>query len=400
MGTTTIYRVLTKTDLGKSGFHGGVIIPDDPAKEAALQNFFEGTNVDQSFIDVRHPDGKKYKLRYANYKANGKTPNDRLVPIISYATANDLCPGDTLILEKIDNGTEKTYLIDYARKISELVLVGKKKATRTQTAKAEITNTTIFDAIINEQINSGTVRNPYPNKYEIDNVNNNGTIGDLSLDRNGESVDIDFTVGRDIIKGRETKRLTFDGGNITFETVNNPFEIVYDQPILNNRYGNRIYEEEDASIAQNTRPSDFNSVPGTYTASPESKESAKTQNGRKIYPRKKSKSLNALKRANYTCECNAMHPTFERKGTNIPYTEPHHLIPLHYYEDFSNSLDVEANIVSLCSNCHNQVHYGDGSTILSQLLAQRQAELSAAGIDADVNGNLIDVNKLLSYYKL
>lgn len=44
--------------------------------------------------------------------------------------------------------------------------------------------------------------------------------------------------------------------------------------------------------------------------------------------------------------------------------EPHHLIPLQYHEEFEWSLDVEANVVSLCSECHNQIHYGDGKKYL------------------------------------
>ncbi len=398
MASTTIYRVLTKTDLGKSGSHGEPPIPT--AKETDLQIFFGGINNKQTFTDVRHPNGKKYKLGYINRKANGRTPNDRITSINGYASDNGLLPGDTLILERIDNGTDRTYLIDYARKCSEIIFAGKKKATRTSPASAEIANMDVFSNLMTDQVSAGTVMQTAPNTYRVINVNNNGVIGDLIIRNAGNDATIDFTNGRDIIKGKETKSLSFNSGSVTFNTITDTFRIENDHPVLYNRIGNRIYEEEDAEILQNTRADDFASVSGTYTAAPEDKAEARTQNGRKVYPRKKAKSLNALKRANYQCECNAAHTTFNRKGTSIPYTEPHHLIPLHYFEDFAKSLDVEANIVSLCSNCHNQVHYGDGSAILTQLFSQRQAELATAQILTDKDGNTIDINKLLSYYKL
>ena len=61
--------------------------------------------------------------------------------------------------------------------------------------------------------------------------------------------------------------------------------------------------------------------------------------------------------------------------------EPHHLIPLSQHKKFNVSLDVEENIVSLCSNCHNQLHYGKGHEILlKKLYDERKDLLEAAGI--------------------
>lgn len=42
-------------------------------------------------------------------------------------------------------------------------------------------------------------------------------------------------------------------------------------------------------------------------------------------------------------------------------TEPYHLIPISKYKDFDYkncSLDTMENIVSICSHCHNLLHYG------------------------------------------
>ena len=79
----------------------------------------------------------------------------------------------------------------------------------------------------------------------------------------------------------------------------------------------------------------------------------------------------------------------------MPYMEPHRLIPLSEQSRFSVSLDVEANIVSLCSNCHNCVHYGideERLLILKQLYECRRDRLAKCGIN-------ISLNDLLTLYK-
>jgi len=103
-------------------------------------------------------------------------------------------------------------------------------------------------------------------------------------------------------------------------------------------------------------------------------------------------AIKALKRANYECEIDKSHPSFKRRTTKVNYTEPHHLIPMAKQGNFSYSLDVEANIVSLCSNCHNQIHYGaDYKEMISKLHIKREKELTQAGIQ-------IDLDTLIEYY--
>lgn len=88
-----------------------------------------------------------------------------------------------------------------------------------------------------------------------------------------------------------------------------------------------------------------------------------------------------MKKAKHKCEVDSEHPTFIRKNSSQPYTEPHHLIPLGFSDRFDVSLDVEENIVSLCSNCHNQLHYGrDIRNILEYLYNQRKELLEKVGI--------------------
>ncbi|WP_033167123.1 HNH endonuclease [Clostridium sp. KNHs205] len=112
-----------------------------------------------------------------------------------------------------------------------------------------------------------------------------------------------------------------------------------------------------------------------------------------IYPRKQYESKNALRRAQYLCEVDNSHFVFKRRNSPNNYTEPHHLIPLSAYRDFPGiDLDREQNIVSLCSNCHNLLHYGSAyKDVLHDLYQQRKELLEEIGIT-------ISFEQLLSYY--
>ena len=106
-------------------------------------------------------------------------------------------------------------------------------------------------------------------------------------------------------------------------------------------------------------------------------------------------AANALSNARYKCEYDSSDKTFLRKKSGKPYTEPHHLIPISRYKDFSYSVDVEENIVSLCSHCHNLLHYGrqvDKEPLLRKLYSDRIAGLSASGL-------YLTFEQLVSYYE-
>ena len=77
------------------------------------------------------------------------------------------------------------------------------------------------------------------------------------------------------------------------------------------------------------------------------------------------------------------------------YMECHHLVPLSYSYKFPDiSLDVEENIVCLCSNCHNQLHYGKGADVLlKKLYLERHSYLEKVGIH-------ITLNELLEMYEV
>ncbi len=119
-----------------------------------------------------------------------------------------------------------------------------------------------------------------------------------------------------------------------------------------------------------------------------------TNQGKAVYPRDRKVSRNALNNAHHKCECDSTHVSFIRRGTNVQYCEPHHLIPMGFQKSFVNSLDREENVVSLCSNCHNQIHYGEGAKeILTKLYEARIEGLKRVGIE-------IDLETLLSMYNL
>lgn len=131
-----------------------------------------------------------------------------------------------------------------------------------------------------------------------------------------------------------------------------------------------------------------------YSGVAKEKSSPIVANGHKVFPRDRQVAINALAHAHYSCEIDKKHPTFLRKNSDKNYTEPHHLIPMAFSDEFDVSLDVEENIVSLCSNCHNQIHYGEGADVLlKKLYEERKGHLLRVGID-------ITFDRLLEMYNI
>lgn len=142
-------------------------------------------------------------------------------------------------------------------------------------------------------------------------------------------------------------------------------------------------QQMDEKLIDEIRSSTLSIIPDTdtYIPKPEKRvESVKYENVEQ-YPRNRETALKALQRANYKCEIDEEHPSFVKKSDGTTYMEPHHLIPMSYQSQFDHSLDVQANIVSLCSNCHNQLHYGrDFESLLRKLYNARKNQLAEAGI--------------------
>ena len=92
----------------------------------------------------------------------------------------------------------------------------------------------------------------------------------------------------------------------------------------------------------------------------------------------------AIEKAHYLCELNPNHKTFINKMDGKPYMHGHHLIPLEFEDLFPYSLDVEPNIVSLCSICHDEIHHGiNYKSLIDKLYNQRKEALKECGIEID-----------------
>lgn len=137
-----------------------------------------------------------------------------------------------------------------------------------------------------------------------------------------------------------------------------------------------------------------------YITHIEPKQKAKRSKGVYYYPRNPKMAEYALKNANHSCENNSKHECFIKRSNNMPYTEVHHLIPLCYFDEFDGvSLDVPENIVSLCSNCHNEIHYGkNADQLISKLYNERKLKLLEAGIDVSLE-KLLDMYQKLNKHK-
>lgn len=81
----------------------------------------------------------------------------------------------------------------------------------------------------------------------------------------------------------------------------------------------------------------------------------------------------ALHKAECKCEPDCNTELFWRKNSQFNYTEGNYLITLFYQNDFEYSLDIEANVVSLCQNSYRHLHYGDNiSELLRNLYESRK----------------------------
>ena len=164
-------------------------------------------------------------------------------------------------------------------------------------------------------------------------------------------------------------------------------------PELDKEAGFDAEIEEDNSLIEKLKQANVVTLePFSYSGVPKEKTAPIYTNGHKTYLRDRQTAINALAHANYECEVDINHQTFIRKKSNLKYTEPHHLIPMAFSDEFEVSLDVEENIVSLCSNCHNQIHYGkDADKLITKLYEERKNNLKKVGI-------VISLNRLLAMY--
>ncbi len=91
----------------------------------------------------------------------------------------------------------------------------------------------------------------------------------------------------------------------------------------------------------------------------------------------------ALINAKYQCEYNASHITFINETTGENYVEGHHLIPISAQDNFTYSIDIPENIISLCPNCHRKIHKAskrEKKEMIQKFFIDREKHLIKRGI--------------------
>lgn len=155
--------------------------------------------------------------------------------------------------------------------------------------------------------------------------------------------------------------------------------------MLGNPEANFQYQVEQEDISDDVKVED----------KPKDKPSKTAGIGRSSYKRDSITAKKSIVTAKYKCEIDATHEEFISRVTGKNYVEAHHLIPMEYQDNFTNSIDVEANIVSLCVGCHKKLHHATNAVIkplIEKLYNERKIRLKNSGIN-------IAVQELLKYYK-
>lgn len=382
--TVTVTKILNKTDLGLSGSHGGLVVTA-PIKQT-LKAFFVTVGKEWPFLDKR--DMKDvFMIHYQDYTSNKVTPNDRVTPIGKYAGKYGLKPGNILVFQKKTDNGKFDFFIDYEELRGKVIFEGKSKQ------KMQVLNPEQLQPLLSGSVINSTVKNIAVNEAEMDVVYQ-GIAGrlrivmrededwceiyfdDEPISGNRKYFELDMTEGVFVLRRRETWGVSIEA---------DPDDIAAN-------------DGADAGLISALADMDLSGGVSDYTPVPEEKGSAMEIKGRMVPTRNKTKAENALARAGFSCELGG-HETFLRRKDNITYTEPHHLIPLHCDNLFEYSLDVEANIVSLCSNCHNKLHYGaEAEAVLRELWEMRENELKAAGLTQMKDGIEVTVETLLGFY--
>lgn len=377
-----ISKILNKTDLAQSGSHGGLVVTQ--YAQDAIKDFFDGAGKDRSFIDKC--DNEVFEIHYQDYTSNGTTPNDRVTPIGRYATKHNLQPGDVLVFERTGMPSNRYYILEYIRRLSSAYFEGKSRQT------LKILNTDKLDAILTKYIDEGIIIRLSEFEYKMP-ITYLGRSGTLIIRKNGDEFELE--VNGEII-GENKKYFELDTTAVPFilkKTGTWSISVVAEEDLSG------INEEADDELITDLKEFVPDNNTG-YIPVPEEKAPRVEHKGKMIPARNRQKAQHALAIAEYKCEV-GNHETFIRKSNDLPYTEPHHLIPLQYDDLFEKSLDVEANIVSLCSTCHNKIHYGkEIEGIIRDLWTARKKQLQAAGIGVMKNGVEITAEILLGFYGL
>ncbi|WHY84689.1 hypothetical protein QNH39_18820 [Neobacillus novalis] len=164
--------------------------------------------------------------------------------------------------------------------------------------------------------------------------------------------------------------------------------------LLDNEFQAELFKEEqefEKYLTEN--PADISKA--NIEDKPKDKPNYRSVNNKKVWSRNPKTASEAVADADYLCEFDNQHKHFISKFNGKNYVEAHHLIPMQYQEQFENSLDIHANIVSICLVCHKKIHFGlfeDKKEILAKLFNSRRERLIKAGIK-------ISLAELYSFYQ-
>jgi len=95
----------------------------------------------------------------------------------------------------------------------------------------------------------------------------------------------------------------------------------------------------------------------------------------------------AKRRDSYRCVIDKSHKTFLVNSN--AYVEGHHVIPMYQQKNYEFTLDSVDNIVSLCPNCHREIHHSDNKKeILEKLYTLQEVYMKANSVE------LVDFKKM------
>ncbi len=99
--------------------------------------------------------------------------------------------------------------------------------------------------------------------------------------------------------------------------------------------------------------------------------------GKTVYVRDPRMAALRFLSSDYKCEIEPLHRTFTAERTQKQYVEAHHFIPMKFQGMFNEPLDCLDNIVSLCPNCHRQIHHAvtDQKYEIIRGIYQKRAEM-------------------------
>ena len=151
---------------------------------------------------------------------------------------------------------------------------------------------------------------------------------------------------------------------------------------LNTR-GNHMYSAGLNNYFRFAEGTDFNHVSHASKMDVPIKAKTSVKTEIKLYNRSDILRTHTLAFANFHCELNNNHESFIAEKTKKPYMEVHHIIPVKWQAQFEYSLDVYANLISLCPVCHRQIHHGlkfDRLKLTHQIFDEREERLVKSGI--------------------